>query len=121
MTKKFLVQKKPFVVPTTDHKVIEEHFGIATDQNKDISIARMIAPPQWSEPFQKPAFDEYTYVIRGQMQCLIDQETILVQAGESIKVTRDVRVQYSNPSDDECEYIAICTPAFDINLANREV
>ncbi|MEM6806278.1 MAG: cupin, partial [Bacteroidota bacterium] len=30
MSKKYFVQKAPFVVPTTDGKLIEEHFGNAT-------------------------------------------------------------------------------------------
>ena len=120
MSKKYVIQNKPFIVPTPDNKLIEEHFGKATDQNNEISIAHMIAPPQWSEPYQKPTFDEYTYIIRGQMQCIIDAEYLVIKAGESIKVNKNVRVQYSNPFDGECEYIAICTPAFDIDQANRE-
>jgi len=41
--KKYKIQKSPFVVPTTDGKLIEEHFGNATDSNSKVSIARMIA------------------------------------------------------------------------------
>ena len=118
--KAYTVQKTPFVVPTTDGKLIEEHFGLATDQNKDISIAHMVAPAGWSEPFQTPEFDEYTYIIRGKKQFIINGETIVLNAGESIKINRNVRVQYSNPFEEECEYIAICTPAFSLELVNRE-
>ncbi|MGK0326500.1 MAG: hypothetical protein ACJA1D_001853, partial [Polaribacter sp.] len=39
MKKKYFIQNKPFVVPTADGKLIEEHFGNATDQNSKISIA----------------------------------------------------------------------------------
>jgi hypothetical protein len=39
--KKYLIQKTPFVVPTTDGKLIEEHHGIPTTGNKNISIAHM--------------------------------------------------------------------------------
>ena len=116
----FTIQKSPFVVPTDDGKLIEEHFGLATDGNSQISIAHMIAPPKWSEPFQTPKFDEYTYIIRGQKQFIINDETIVLKAGQSIKIEKDTRVQYSNPFDEECEYIAICLPAFSIDLANRE-
>ena len=116
----FRIQKSPFVVPTDDGKLIEEHFGLATDGNSQISIAHMIAPPKWSEPFQTPKFDEYTYIIRGQKQFIINDETIVLKAGQSIKIEKDTRVQYSNPFDEECEYIAICLPAFSIDLANRE-
>ena len=117
---KYTIQKSPFVVPTTDGKLIEEHFGLASDGNKNISIAHMVAPPKWSEPFQTPDFDEYTYIIKGKKQFIIDGETLVLKAGESIKINKNVRVQYSNPFDEECEYLAVCLPAFSIDAVNRE-
>ncbi|CAA0243034.1 conserved hypothetical protein [Tenacibaculum maritimum] len=120
MEEKYTVQKKPFVVPTTDGKLIEEHFGNASDGNSEISIAHMVAPPGWSEPFQRPVFEEYTYIIKGKKQFIINGESIVLSAGESIKVEKNVRVQYANPFDEECEYIAICLPAFSMDLVNRE-
>ena len=116
----FTVQKEPFIVPTTDGKLIEEHFGLATDDNSEISLAHMIAPPGWSEPFQTPKFDEYTYIIRGKKQFTLGNEKVVLEAGQSIKIDKNTRVQYSNPFEEECEYIAICLPAFSIDLANRE-
>ncbi|WP_397362082.1 cupin domain-containing protein [Olleya sp. R77988] len=118
--KNYKIQNSPFVVPTTDGKVIEEHFGQATDGNSNISIAHMIAPPGWSEPFQTPKFDEYTYIIKGKKQFIIDDEIIILKAGQSIKINKNTRVQYSNPFTIACEYIAICTPAFSMDLVNRE-
>ena len=120
MMKKYIIQKEPFVVPTTDGKLIEEHHGLATTNNSAISIAHMVAPPGWSEPFQTPEFDEYTYIIKGKKQFIIENETIVLEAGQSIKIERNTRVQYSNPFDEACEYIAICTPAFDFNKVHRE-
>lgn len=117
---KYTIQTTPFVVPTTDGKLIEEHFGRASDGNSNISIAHMIAPPHWSEPFQTPEFEEYTYIIRGKKQFIIDGETIILEAGQSIKIEKSVRVQYSNPFEEECEYIAICMPAFSMESVNRE-
>jgi hypothetical protein len=35
--------KTPFIVPTTDGKLIEEHHGLASTKNPAISIAHMIA------------------------------------------------------------------------------
>jgi len=119
MAKKYHIQKSPFIVPTTDGKLIEEHFGLATI-NSDISIAKMVAPPKWSEPFQTPDFDEYTYIISGKKQFIIDDEVIVLSAGESIKIDKGTRVQYSNPFDEPCEYISVCMPAFSIDLVNRE-
>ena len=118
--KKSNIQKSPFVVPTTDGKLIEEHFGLATDRNSQLSIAHMVAPPGWSEPFQTPTFDEYTYIIKGKKQFIIDGETIILEAGQSIKIEKNTRVQYSNPFVEPCEYIAICLPAFSIDAVNRE-
>ena len=118
--KKYTIQKSPFVVPTTDGKLIEEHHGLATTGNREISVAHMVAPPHWSEPFQTPNFDEYTYIIRGRKQFIIDGEAVILEAGQSIKIEKNVRVQYSNPFDDECEYIAICLPAFSLENVNRE-
>ncbi|PQJ78430.1 cupin domain-containing protein [Polaribacter porphyrae] len=120
MKKKYTIQKSPFVVPTTDGKLIEEHFGNATDKNNQVSIAHMVAPPKWKEPFQTPEFDEYTYIIRGKKQFIIEDETIILEAGQSIKIEKNTRVQYSNPFEEACDYIAICLPAFSIDLVNRE-
>ena len=120
MSKKYSIQKKPFVVPTTDGKLIEEHFGNATNKNPQISIAHMIAPPKWSEPFQTPDFDEYTYVIKGKKQFIVEDDIIVLEAGQSIRIEKKSRVQYSNPFEEPCEYLAICLPAFSIDLVNRE-
>lgn len=118
--KNYIIQKSPFVVPTDDGKLIEEHFGLASDGNSQISIAHMVAPPHWSEPFQTPEFDEYTYIIKGKKQFIIDGETLILEAGQSIKIKKNTRIQYANPFQEPCEYIAICLPAFSINSVNRE-
>ncbi|WP_298880317.1 cupin domain-containing protein [uncultured Polaribacter sp.] len=120
MKKKYSIQKAPFIVPTTDGKLIEEHFGNATDNNSQISIAHMNAPSGWSEPFQTPEFDEYTYIIKGKKQFIIEGETVILEAGQSIKIEKNTRVQYSNPFKEPCDYLAICLPAFSIDLVNRE-
>lgn len=118
--KKYTIQKNPFVVPTTDGKLIEEHHGLVATNNSEISIAHMIAPPGWSEPFQTPEFDEYTYVISGKKQFIIENDIIILEAGQSIKIEKNTRVQYSNPFEDPCEYIAICKPAFHFEKVHRE-
>jgi len=117
--KKYRIQKAPFVIPTADGKLIEEHFGHTTD-NGELSLAHMIAPPGWSEPFQTPNFDEYTYIIRGKKQIIIEDEKIVLEAGQSIQIEKGVRIQYANPFAEECEYLAVCLPAFSVGLVNRE-
>lgn len=116
---RYKIQKSPFAVPTTDGKLIEEHWGNSTG-NSNISIAHMVAPAGWSEPHQTPEFDEFTYIISGKKQFEIDGETVVLGKGESIWVKKGARVRYSNPFEEECEYISVCLPAFSLDLVNRE-
>ena len=116
---KYKIQKSPFVVPTTDGKLIEEIWGNSTG-NTDVSIAHMVAPPNWSEPHQTPEFDEFTYIIKGKKQFEIDGETLVLEAGQSILIEKGARIRYSNPYENPCEYLAICLPAFSMDLVNRE-
>ncbi|MFN8252085.1 MAG: cupin domain-containing protein [Ferruginibacter sp.] len=112
-------QSSPFVVPTTDGKLIEEHFGATTGESK-LSIAHMLAPAGWGEPFQTPQFDEYTLVSRGKKLIEADGEMIELHAGQSILIEGGTRVRYSNPFDEPCEYWSICLPAFSIETVHRE-
>ncbi len=107
-------------MPTTDGKIIAEHFGNATIGNSQISIAHMIAPAGWSEPYQTPEFDEYTFIISGRKQFIIEDESIVLEAGQSIRIEKNTRVQYSNPFTEPCTYLAICLPAFSVESVNRE-
>ena len=118
--KNYIMEDDPFIVPTVDMKLIEEQFGNASNKYDKCSIARMEVPPRWKEPAQTPEFDEYTFVIKGKKQFNIDGEVIVLNAGESIKINKNTRVQYSNPFTEVCEYIAVCLPAFSIETVNRE-
>ncbi|MER3472247.1 MAG: cupin [Chitinophagaceae bacterium] len=115
----YKIQKNPFVVPTTDGKLIEEHEGVTTN-NKNVSIAHMVAPPHWGEPHQTPDFDEYTLVSRGKKMVEADGDQIILEAGQSILIQKGTRVRYSNPFDEECEYWSVCMPAFSIESVHRE-
>lgn len=119
MSKKFRIQNNPFIVPTDDGKRIHEHWGHSTGDSH-ISIANMIAPAGWSEPHQTPEFDEFTIVLRGKKQFEIEGETVILEAGQSILIQKGARIRYSNPFGEECEYLAICLPAFSMDLVNRE-
>ena len=116
----YFKQDKPFVVPTTDGKLIEEHFGLATTKDPNLSIAHMVAPPGWGEPHQNPEFDEYTLISRGKKMFEVNGEAVIVKAGESILIKKGSRVRYSNPFDEACEYWSVCIPAFSLDLVNRE-
>jgi mannose-6-phosphate isomerase-like protein (cupin superfamily) len=116
----YFLQNAPFIVPTTDNKLIEEHTGLASTGNGQLSIARMVAPPHWSEPFQTPNFDEYTLVSSGRKQVEADGATIVLEAGQSILIQKGTRVRYSNPFEEPCSYWSVCLPAFNMEGVNRE-
>jgi mannose-6-phosphate isomerase-like protein (cupin superfamily) len=118
--KKYLLQTNPFIVPTNDGKLIEEHFGKASINSGDYSLAHMIAPSGWSEPFQTPQFDEITYVFSGRKMIEVENEKIVLQKNQSICILKGTRVRYSNPFDEACEYISVCIPAFTLEKVNRE-
>jgi mannose-6-phosphate isomerase-like protein (cupin superfamily) len=118
--KNYIKQASPYVVPTADNKVIEEHIGLASSGDKKFSVAHMIAPPFWSELHQNPEFDEITILIKGRKIVEVDGEKIELNAGESILVRKGARVRYSNPFPEPNEYWAICIPAFNLETVNRE-
>jgi mannose-6-phosphate isomerase-like protein (cupin superfamily) len=118
--KKYIVQNEPFVVPTTDGKLIEEHFGLATISESKFSVAHMVAPAGWSESHQTPNFDEVTIMIKGKKQIEIDGEIVVIEVGQTILIKAGARIKYSNPFDESADYWSICIPAFSIDGVNRE-
>ena len=118
--KQFKIQKAPFVLPTTDGKLIEEHFGMASINAGDYSVAHMVAPPGWSEPFQIPEFDEITFVISGKKKFEFDDDEIVLEKNQSVCVPKGTRVRYSNPFEEPVEYLSFCIPAFTPEKVKRE-
>jgi mannose-6-phosphate isomerase-like protein (cupin superfamily) len=118
--KNYHKQIDPIEVPANDGKVIKEHFGTASINTGDYSIAHMIAPPFWSEPFQTPEFDEITFILSGKKQIEVDGETIVLLPHQSICIKKGAKVKYSNPFDEPCEYLSFCIPAFTLERVLRE-
>lgn len=116
------VIKTPSVVKAAGnkHKVIEEFFGRVNTKSENISIARMKSPVGWEEPGQRPDFDEYTLVVRGNLQVETEKETFFIQAGQAILIEKGEWVRYSTPWEGGAEYVAICLPAFSPDNVNRE-
>jgi quercetin dioxygenase-like cupin family protein len=101
-------------------KIIEEYVGRVNSQTEALSIARMISPPGWGEPGQTPEFDEFTIVLRGQLQVETRDSLHQVAAGQAVIVHRGEWVRYSTPSSDGAEYISVCLPAFSPDTVHRE-
>ena len=107
-------------VPVPGGKLIEEIVGRVNTGEDRFSLAHMVAPPGWAEPFQTPEFGELTLVVRGRMQLEADGEKVEINAGQAAWTEAGVRVRYSNPFGEESEYYALCLPAFSPDLAHRD-
>ena len=101
-------------------KVIEEYIGRVNSETAEVSIARMKSPGGWVEPGQTPDFDEYTVVLRGTLRVATREDTLDVHAGQAVITRRGEWVQYSTPEPDGAEYVAICLPAFAMDLVHRD-
>ncbi len=115
------VQASPVIIPADLNKHIEEHFGLLSTGDADISIARMVAPPGWDEPAQQPEFDEYVLMVRGKQSVTVDGSEYVISAGESMRIGKNCRVRYANPFDETAEYWSICIPAFSLETVHRDV
>jgi len=101
-------------------KKIEEFFGKVSSRESAVSIARMVSPSGWSEPGQKPEFDEYTVVLRGYLSVETKQGSHKITAGQGVLVPRGEWVRYSTPGPNGAEYISVCLPAFAPETVHRD-
>lgn len=109
----------PTRIPVPGGKVIDEHVGRVNSGTEVLSVAHMVAPARWSEPFQTPDFDEVTLVLRGTVRVEHADGVLEVSAGQSVIARAGETVRYSS-GDTETEYVAVCLPAFSPELAHRE-
>ena len=111
---------RPTVIPAVGEppKIIEEFVGRVNSRTSALSIARMTSPPGWREPGQTPEFDEYTVVLRGELQVQTRDKNYNVAAGQAIIVHAGEWVRYSTPQG--AEYIAVCLPAFSPETVHRD-
>lgn len=110
----------PTRIPVPGGKIINEYAGRVNTGDSAVSVAHMVAPPGWSEPFQQPEFDEFTVVLRGVVRVEHPGGVLDVEAGQAVVTRAGERVRYSTLQD-ETEYVAICLPAFSPDLANRDL
>jgi len=101
-------------------KKIEEFFGRVNSDTSEVSIARMTSPEGWIEPGQCPKFNEYTLVLKGTLRIVTREEEFNVSDGQAILTSKDEWVQYSSPFAGGAEYVAICLPAFSMDLVKRD-
>ena len=110
----------PTRIPVPGHKLIDEYIGHVNSGTGSVSVAHMRSPAGWSEPGQKPDFDEFTVVLRGLLRVEHRGGVLDVCAGQAVVAYRGEWVRYSTPDREGAEYIAVCLPAFTPAAANRD-
>ena len=111
--------ERPSRIPVPGGKVIDEYVGRVTSGTSAVSVAHMEAPPGWSEPAQTPEFDEVTLVLRGSVVGAHAGGRLEVSAGQAVLTRTGERVRYL-VGELGADYVAVCLPAFDPELAHRD-
>lgn len=101
-------------------KRIEEYSGLVNTGFPEASVAKMVSPEGWTEPGQRPDFQEITLVLRGLVRVEHETGTLDVRAGQAIATNPGEWVRYSSPEPGGAEYVAVCLPAFSPSSVNRD-
>ncbi len=110
----------PTTIPVPGGKRIDEYVGCVNTKEKRLSIAHMRSPAGWSEPGQRPDFDEWTLVLKGTMRVEFEGGVMEVNAGQAVLTRAGEWIRYSTPGVEGCEYVAVCLPAFQIDTVHRD-
>ena len=104
----------------TKPKRIEEFAGRINSGHAEVSVARMVSPPGWVEPGQRPEFEEITVVLSGLLRVEFEGGALEVRAGQAVVTKAGEWVRYSTPEADGAEYVAVCIPAFSAAIVHRD-
>ena len=114
--------ERPTVIQAAGNKPkqIEEFAGRVNSGHAGISVARMVSPEGWTEPGQRPEFEEITLVLRGMLRVEHERGALDVRAGQAIVTHPGEWIRYSSPEPGGAEYVAVCMPAFTPQTVRRD-
>ena len=101
-------------------KLIEEFVGRASSGHDQLSVARMHSPGGWTEPPQRPEFQEISLVLAGCLRVEYEGGVMDVRAGQAVLCQPGEWVRYSTPEPGGADYVAICRPAFSPATVHRD-
>ena len=99
-------------------KQIDEYVGKVNTGTGELSLAVMTSPEGWTEPGQRPEFDEYTLVLEGEVHVEHEDGRLEVKPGQAVLAKAGEWVRYSTPGG--ARYVAICLPAFSPDTVHRD-
>lgn len=100
-------------------KQILEFVGRVATATDSVSVALMDSPAGWAEPPQRPAFDEYTVVLEGEVHVESEEGQLIVRAGQALHAQPGGQVRYSTPTAGGARYVSVCVPAFSPDTVHR--
>jgi mannose-6-phosphate isomerase-like protein (cupin superfamily) len=101
-------------------KLIDEYIGRVNSKTSAASVAHMRSPGGWVEPGQTPEFDEFTIVLKGMLRVEYKDGALEVRAGQAVIAQAGEWIRYSTPEESGAEYIAVCLPAFSMEMVHRD-
>jgi quercetin dioxygenase-like cupin family protein len=99
-------------------KQIDEYVGRVNTGTGELSLAVMTSPEGWTEPGQRPDFDEYTLVLEGEVHVEHEGGRLEVKAGQAVLAKAGEWVRYGTPGG--ARYVALCLPAFSPDTVHRD-
>ena len=99
-------------------KLIDEYVGRVNTGDDRVSIALMQSPGGWTEPGQRPEFDELTLVLEGTLRVEHEGGVLVVEAGQAVRAAAGEWVRYGTPGG--ARYVAVCLPAFAPDTVHRD-
>lgn len=114
--------QQPTVIPCVDNKPkrIQEFAGRVNSGHENVSVAWMVSPEGWTEPGQRPTFEEITVVLEGALRVEHENGSLTVRSGQAVVASPGEWVRYSSPDPGGAEYIAVCLPAFSPDTVHRD-
>lgn len=112
----------PVVIPSpgAPPKQIAEFVGRVSTDSAQVSVAEMRSPAGWTEPGQRPQFDEYTLVLSGVLTVETERESLVVTSGQAVHAPAGEWIRYSTPTEGGAHYVSICVPAFSPDTVHRD-
>ncbi len=92
-------------------KTIDEYVGRVNTGDPRLSVAHMRSPAGWSEPGQRPEFDEFTLVLEGKVGARLGDEVSQLGAGATLIKPRGIPHALWNPTRSVARIVEILTPA----------
>ena len=101
--------KSPTTIDSVGNKpkTINEFIGLVNSKTSSISIALMQSPGGWTEPGQRPDFDEYTILLKGRLKVETEDDILYINSGEAIITYAGEWVKYSTPDKNGAKYICL--------------